>query len=227
MARISSYPRDLEVVDDDAWVGTEASNRLTRNFTAAAVAKYLNIKGKISISAQMVFKFTGAGVPASGEFSGPADGSALAAVTTVDISGLDASGQNTVQFMQYLVGNNILISEQNDISNFGHYTIDSYTVKGTVYALVLTNLFGNGNLDLDKFYDFAVFTLPSQGTPTFIFTQGVAATTWDITHNLGKFPSVSVVNNNDIVINGEVTYIDNNNVQLNFSAGFSGKAYLN
>ena len=227
MARISSYPRDLEVVDDDAWVGTEASNRLTRNFTAAAVAKYLNIKGKISISAQMVFKFTGAGVPASGEFSGPADGSALAAVTTVDISGLDSSGQNTVQFMQYLVGNNILISEQNDISKFGHYTIDSYTVKGTVYTLVLTNLFGNGDLDLDKFYDFAVFTLSSQGAPTFIFTQGAAATTWDITHNLGKFPSVSVVNNNDIVINGEVTYIDNNNVQLNFSAGFAGKAYLN
>ena len=57
MARISSYPRDLDIVDDDAWIGTESSNRLTRNFTAAAVAKYLNIKGKISISAQMVFKF--------------------------------------------------------------------------------------------------------------------------------------------------------------------------
>ena len=227
MARISSYPRDLDVVDNDSWIGTSVPGLQTRNFTAAAVAKYLNIKGKISISAQMVFKFTNKATPTSGEFSGPADGSALAAVTTVDISGIDVSGQNTVQFMQYLVGNNILISEQNDISNFGHYTIDSYTVKGTVYTLVLTNLFGNGNLDLDKFYDFAVFTLPSQGTPTFIFTQGVAATTWDITHNLGKFPSVSVVNNNDIVINGEVTYVDNNNVQLNFSAGFSGKAYLN
>ena len=57
MARISSYPRDLDVNDKDAWIGTESSNRLTRNFTAEAVAKYLNIKGKISISAQMVFKF--------------------------------------------------------------------------------------------------------------------------------------------------------------------------
>ena len=43
MARISSYPRDLDVNDGDAWIGTESSNRLTRNFTAAAVAKYLNI----------------------------------------------------------------------------------------------------------------------------------------------------------------------------------------
>ena len=129
--------------------------------------------------------------------------------------------------MNYLVGNNILISEQNNISLFGHFTIDSYTLNNNVATLNLTNLFGNGALDLDKVYDFAVFTLSSQGAPTFVFTQGIPATTWNIQHNLGKFPSVSVINNNNVVINGEVTYIDNNNVQLNFSAGFSGKAYLN
>ena len=227
MARISSYPRDLDVVDNDSWIGTSVPGLQTRNFTAAAVAKYLNIKGKISISAQMVFKFTEIVPPTNGQFSGPADGSNLAAITTMEISGIDVSGQNTVEFMEYLVGNNILISEQNNISEFGHYTIDSYTLNGTAYTLNLTNLFGNGVLDLNKFYDFAVFTLSSQGVPTFVFTQGVPATTWNIQHNLGKFPSVSVINNNNVVINGEVTYIDNNNVQLNFSAGFAGKAYLN
>ena len=227
MARISSYPRDLDVVDNDSWIGTSVPGLQTRNFTAAAVAKYLNIKGKISISAQMVFKFTDNTPPASGQFSGPVDGSNIADVATVQISGVDNSSQNTVPFMDYLVGNNILISEQNAISNFGHYTIDSYTLNGAVYTLNITNLFGNGVLDLNKFYDFAVFTLSSQGAPTFVFTQGVPATTWNIQHNLGKFPSVSVINNNNVVINGEVTYIDNNNVQLNFSAGFTGKAYLN
>ena len=227
MARISSYPRDLDVVDNDSWIGTSVPGLQTRNFTAAAVAKYLNIKGKISISAQMVFKFTDNTPPASGQFSGPIDGSNLAAITTVQISGIDVSGQNTVPFMDYLVGNNILISEQNAINNFGHYTIDSYTLNGAVYTLNITNLFGNGVLDLNKFYDFAVFTLSSQGVPTFVFEQNAPATTWNIPHNLGKFPSVSVINNNNVVINGEVTYIDNNNVQLNFSAGFSGKAYLN
>ena len=226
MARISSYPRDLKVDDGDAWIGTESSNRATKNFTAAAVAEYLNIKGKISISAQMSFKFTSNGVPGPGEFSGPNDSSPIANVTTMSISDVDASGQSTVAFMDYLVGNNILISEQKNISDFGHFTIDSYTTKGDFHTLNLTNLFGSSNLIEDKVYDFAVFTLSSQGVPTFVFTQGVAATTWNITHNLGKFPSVSVVNNNNIVINGEVTYIDNNNVQLNFSAGFAGKAYL-
>ena len=125
------------------------------------------------------------------------------------------------------MGNNILISEQNNISDFGHFTIDSYTTKGNFHTLNLTNLFGNSNLVEDKVYDFAVFTLSSQGVPTFVFTQGIPATTWNIQHNLGKFPSVSVINNNNVIITGEVTYIDNNNVQLNFSAGFTGKAYLN
>ncbi len=225
MARISSYPRDLDVVDQDSWIGTSVPGLQTRNFTAAAVAKYLNIKGKISISAQMVFKYKD--TIESGAFTGPADGSNIAAITTMQISGTDASGQATGPFMNYLVGNNILISEQNNISLFGHFTIDSYTLNNNVATLNLTNLFGNGALDLDKHYDFAVFTLSSQGAPTFVFTQGAAATTWNIQHNLGKFPSVSVINNNNVVINGEVTYIDNNNVQLNFSAGFSGKAYLN
>jgi len=228
MARISSYVFDANVTDNDAWIGTEASNRQTKQFTAAAVAKYLNIKGKISISAQMIFKLVDLAAPAAGDFIGPADGSAISSATTMDLSITDVSGANTVAFLTYLVGNNILISEQNDIDKFGHFTIDSYTQKTPgVYTLTLTSLTGNGNFDVDKFYDFAVFTLSSQGAPTFEFTQGVPATTWNIQHNLGKFPSVSVINNNNIVINGEVTYIDNNNVQLNFSAGFTGKAYLN
>ena len=228
MARISSYPRDLDVVDNDSWIGTESSNRQTKNYTAAAVAKYLNIKGKISISAQMIFKLVGVAVPTAGEFVGPVDGSAISSATTMDLSITDVSGANTVAFLTYLVGNNILISEQNDIDKFGHFTIDSYVQKTpSVYTLTLTSLTGNGNFDVNKFYDFAVFTLSSQGAPTFVFTQGVPATTWNIQHDLGKFPSVSVINNNNVVINGEVIYIDNNNVQLNFSAGFTGKAYLN
>lgn len=228
MARISSYVFDANVTDNDAWIGTEASNRQTKQFTAAAVAKYLNIKGKISISAQMIFKLVDLATPGAGEFVGPADGSAISSATTMDLSITDVSGANTVAFLTYLVGNNILISEQNDIDKFGHFTIDSYVQKTPgVYTLTLTSLTGNGNFDVNKFYDFAVFTLSSQGAPTFVFTQGVPATTWNIQHGLGKFPSVSVINNNNVVINGEVIYIDNNNVQLNFSAGFTGKAYLN
>ena len=230
MARISSYPRDLDVVDNDSWIGTESSNRQTKNYTAAAVAKYLNIKGKISISAQMVFKFVLTAIPDNGEFSGPADGSNMGSITTLEVSGLDASGQNTVQFMEYLVNNDILISKQNDISTFGHFTINSYTLNGSVYTLALTLVGGgsNGVISENAFYDFAVFTLSSGlADKTFEFTQGVPATTWNIQHDLGKFPSITVIDTADTVVTGQYEYIDNNNVTLTFSAGFAGKAYLN
>jgi hypothetical protein len=227
MARISSYPYDITVQDTDAWVGSDSVNRSTKQYTAKAVAEYLNIKGKISISAQMVFKYVVAN-PGAGDFSGPADGSAMTGITTMQLSTADVSGQDVIAFMTYLVGNNILISEQNNISTFGHFLIDSYTVSTAgFYTLNLTNIGGNGNLTDLLYYDFAVFQLSSQGAPTFIFTQGVPATVWNISHNLGKFPSVSVTNNNNIVTNGEITYIDNNNLTCTFSAGFAGTAYLN
>lgn len=228
MARISSYPRDLEVNDNDAWIGTESSNRLTRNFTAKAVADYLNIKGKISISGQMVFKFTEDAPPLVGAFSGPADGSALTAITTMQISGIDSSGQNTVAFMQYLVDNDILISEQNNIDEFGHFKITGYTLNGTVYTLNLANIGGNGNLDLNKYYDFATFTISSGvGDKNFVFTQAVASNTWVIQHNLNKFPSVTSVNVNNIEMFGEVVFADVNNLTINFTSASSGKAYIN
>jgi|TARA_R110002033_G_scaffold52805_1_gene100385 hypothetical protein len=228
MARISSYPRDLEVNDNDAWIGTESSNRLTRNFTASAVAAYLNIKGKISISGQMVFKFTEDAPPLVGVFSGPADGSALTAITTMQISGIDSSGQNTVAFMQYLVGNDILISEQNNIDEFGHFKITGYTLNGTVYTLNLTNIGGNGNLDLNKYYDFATFTISTGiGDKTFVFTQGVPALVWTIQHDLNKFPSVSVVDTANTGVLSQIDYIDNNNITITNTAQFAGKAYLN
>jgi len=228
MARISSYPRDREVQDQDAWIGTESSNRVTRNFTAQAVADYLNIKGKISISGQMVFKFSG--VPTlEGEFTGPVDGSALTAITTMQISGIDSSGQNTVAFMQYLVGNDILISEQNNIDEFGHFKITGYTVLGNnLYTLNLTNIGGNGNLDLNKYYDFATFTISTGiGDKTFVFTQGVPALVWTIQHDLNKFPSVSVVDTANTGVLSQIDYIDNNNITITNTAQFAGKAYLN
>jgi len=228
MARISSYPRDREVQDGDAWIGTESSNRVTRNFTAQAVADYLNINGKISISGQMVFKFSN--VPTlQGEFTGPVDGSALTAITTVEISGTDSSGQNVVEFIQYLVNNDILISEQNELSNFGHFKITSYTALGNnLYTLNLTNIGGNGNLDLNKYYDFATFTISSGvGDKNFVFTQAVAANPWVIQHNLNKFPSCTMVLSTGQQGYGDVTFIDENNLTITFAGAESGKAYIN
>lgn len=60
-----------------------------------------------------------------------------------------------------------------------------------------------------------------------IHNQPSASAQWTITHNLGKYPSVSVVDsaNNEVI--GEVEYISDNQIVIKFSAPFSGKAFLN
>jgi hypothetical protein len=62
---------------------------------------------------------------------------------------------------------------------------------------------------------------------SFIFVQDLPNTIWSVAHNLNKFPSVSVVDSSGSIVIGEVTYVDNNNVTITFSASFSGRAYLN
>ena len=39
MAIISSYPYDILIHDKDAWIGTDAFNRQTKQYTAEAVSK--------------------------------------------------------------------------------------------------------------------------------------------------------------------------------------------
>ena len=50
---------------------------------------------------------------------------------------------------------------------------------------------------------------------------------WEINHNLNKKPSVTIINNDNQVVIGDVEYIDKNNLKVSFSAEFSGKAICN
>lgn len=61
----------------------------------------------------------------------------------------------------------------------------------------------------------------------FTYTQNAASATWSIAHNLGKRPSVMIVDSADFVLHGSVKYTDSNNLTINLSAPTSGKAYLN
>lgn len=57
--------------------------------------------------------------------------------------------------------------------------------------------------------------------------QAIPSDTWVITHNLGKYPSVSVVDSSGGEVEGEVSHTNPNQLTVFFSAGFSGSAYLN
>ena len=229
MARISSYPKDTTIQDNDAWVGTASPHRQTKNFLAIDVAKYLNTKGKISVSAQMSYKFEAdASQAASGMFYGVADGTAFSAIIMLNVHSVDAGGQNVVDFVNYLVDSDILISEQNNIGEFGHYKITAYTDNGDgFYTLALSYIGGDGILNDQAYYDIANFVLDSASDKHFTFNQATPAATWNVQHNLDKFPSVTVALPSGQVGQADVTYVDENNLTITFAGAESGKAYMN
>lgn len=57
--------------------------------------------------------------------------------------------------------------------------------------------------------------------------QDLASDRWVITHNLGKFPSVTIVNSAGEQVIADVTYINSNVVEASFMGAFAGVAYLN
>lgn len=232
MSRIIAYQYDNIVEDKDAWVGTEAKSGRTKQYTALAVADYLNINGKISSADQMTYRYVNYPGGKLGTMALPSGGpdTLFSSITNITISEQDLFPQNVVAFLQYLVNSDIIISKKGAISEFGHYKVSSYSVNATYpgfYDLVLNYIGGNGSIRVDETYNVSNFLLASSGYTNFVFEQVVPAMVWTIAHNLGRFPSVSVVNNNDIGGYGSIEYIDNNNLTVTFSGGFSGKAYIN
>ena len=286
MAIIYSYPYDQTVNDADAWVGTDSITRRTKQYTAKAIADYLNIKGKIAIAGQMNYQFITIPSNKAGTFafaSGSGGGTAWSSITSIVISKKDLSGQVVSPFLEYLVDEQIMFQDVAEKGSFGHYIMRGYTQIGTTdfYTLTLEYLGGSGSISMDHYYTLVNFfmerniqnlvtsvdttdtafidmtpttptsgnvqitaSLSATGTPDnttflrgdntwikadkdFVFTQAVPSATWTIQHNMNKLPSVSAVNNNNMIVYGNVVYVDNNNLTITFSGGFSGKAYLN
>lgn len=57
--------------------------------------------------------------------------------------------------------------------------------------------------------------------------QTPAASTWSVTHNLGKYPSVAVVDASLNIIFGDVHYVNTNSLTIVFSSAITGEAYCN
>ena len=91
----------------------------------------------------------------------------------------------------------------------GVTSYNDLTDKPSINGITLV---GNINIDGDKHYT---------------HTQTIPSDTWEVTHNLGKYPSVEVVDSAGSVVVGDYKNIDTNTMLLTFSGAFAGKAYFN
>ncbi len=66
----------------------------------------------------------------------------------------------------------------------------------------------------------------SSAISAYTHDQGVASDTWNITHNLGFYPSITIVDSSGRVVEGEEQFLTLDTIQISFNGAFSGKAYL-
>ena len=69
--------------------------------------------------------------------------------------------------------------------------------------------------------------IPGTNGGSFEYSTVAPSDTWVITHNLGKNPSVTVVDSANTVVIGNIEYLSDNELVITFAGAFSGSAYLN
>ncbi len=83
-----------------------------------------------------------------------------------------------------------------------------------------------------KYIGKQVMTQPIIGDITYTHNQSSTSDTWVVNHNLHRFPSVTVVDSAETIVQGTVVYNSNKQLTITFFSGgsalaFQGKAYLN
>ena len=241
MARISKYPVQPNPDGSDILLGTDINggayatkNFFVKDIGAASIADFLeNTNWKFEkdilvapFEKNTVYRPLGGG----DEFS-------WSSVTALRFQTIMKNDTNSLKYLSYLlssdpvtglpsVNNKIKIYDRNSLDSFGIFTFTALTlIEGSIYEATLSHISSTGGTQQGKIYG-AEFAQEEEDKE-FIFNQPTPQVTWTINHNLNKFPSVSVVNTNNILMYGDTTYVDKDNLTITFSAGFSGKAYLN
>ena len=60
----------------------------------------------------------------------------------------------------------------------------------------------------------------------FTYNQSTPLSVWNVSHNLGFYPNVTVIDSSNRMVLTDINYVDNNNLQVIVVNAFSGTAYL-
>ena len=234
MARIKTYSNDTVVVANDKWIGSDSQARFaTKNYTAQSVADFINEKGNQLQSLRYKYKSTPPRNPGTISFSPyKANNVPFSTITSWILSDSELKSPEDISsfYSSPLVGSDVLVTQCDDITQWAIYEWDSVTdvPNEKLFSNIgLSYRTGLGGLINDEDYFISLLSYAGTGDLSFTYVQGVASTTWNIQHNLGKFPSITVIDTANTVVTGEYTYDNINNVTLTFSAAFAGTAYLN
>ena len=232
MPRISTYGVDT-VDKNDKLIGTSSSGG-TKNFEVQAISKFFKETNASGIAAQFVFQYKSDGTRQNGGMTTTfSNDVTFANLTAVEVNNKSYGETDPMtNLLTMFAGKDILIVDIDNQNNFGIYTAGTPTQdSGTDYYDISLGSphSSNGAFVNNKFYAIAVFGGGADKHKAFedYYEQADAANPWVVTHNLAKFPSVTVINRNDVEVYAQVTHNNNNKVTITFAGATAGKAYFN
>lgn len=83
------------------------------------------------------------------------------------------------------------------------------------------------SVGLEAIADEVLGRVRQRDVTNYVHTQQVASVVWEITHNLGKYPAVTIVDSGGREVTGSVEHVSVNKVIIRFENAFSGTAYFN
>ena len=229
MGRVSTYSVDSTVEKTDKLFGSN-SDGTTRNFTIDGVRLLFNQDSSAGASDQINYKYSNSTTSALGYISTNIGSTpAFSAITTIKVHekayGLTSSVANYIGEFE---NKQIVIVDSTDLNKYGVYTVTAVAVdsnNSSLYDLTIRPESNNGSFIVNNFYSILLYS--GAQDKDFTFTQSSAATTWSVTHNLNKFPSVTTTLADGQQVIAEVTYNNKNNLTITFSSSNSGIAYMN
>ena len=231
MARIKLYPSDTTIEGGDKLVGTDINGNATKNYQVEELAQYFEQTGNALFQYNFAGTYSSETI-ATGEYRYQIDPSAptvygWANITGIAISRYNRNGEDATPMIPYLVNQLIKITDigTSESLGYGLYKVKSSTPLSSGAAFLLDFTFKGASSTVGN----NIISLQPFGGQDYEYNQAfpVAASTWVIQHNLGRFPSITTVDSAGSEITGAVTYDNENKITVVFNSATSGNAYLN
>lgn len=226
MPRISKFTSDTTVEKTDKLIGSNADGS-TKNFEVQDISTFFKNTNASGAPARFAYQYKSSG---NGTFTPTfSSGSTFANLTSVKVNKYTyGETDSSEDILAILAGKDVVMVDVENQNNFGVYTAGTPTQDGSTdfYDISLSSVQeSNGSLTNEKFY--SIIAYGGGADKAYTHEQNSGATIWSVAHNLGKHPSVTVVDVNDIQGYGIVTHTNANNLTITFPGSTTGKAYCN
>lgn len=230
MARIGSYQTDDNVTGSDKVLGTDTSGS-TKNYELDSIADYFSKNNTIAVGGQVIYRFnvnTLAFDPGIFTVDDGGDSILFSSITSITINKAVKTSMPVEELLKRLFDNRFRIygvTAPDDYYDFEVTRIEDHPDVSNAYKVTVVPISGNtiSTFSNERYYAFT----PATGDKAYTHNQSVASSSWVITHNLGKTPSVSVQDSAGTDVVGQVTHNTEQKLTITFSGAISGKAYLN